>query len=430
MGRLRTMAVIRPFCGLRFDRATGPLDDLIAPPYDVLSQAQRDAYAAKNAHNIVALTLPEQNPDDRSKFVKYARSSARLQEWRQSGAIKPEAQPAFYRYHQTFQIPGTRKTLTRTAIIALLKVEPYEKGVVLPHEQTFPKHKEDRLRILEATRAHLECIYGLFEDPDGAIHKMIVDAPAAETAQATDEEGVTQSLEPITDPVAIQKITEALADRKVWIADGHHRYETAVNFRAMAGEREGLIAEDFMMMALSSMSDPGLIILPTHRIVPKLPISIEEFDAKLRSVFEVHDVPNNDLMNRVESLAGSDTRTIGIALKGGVGKLVTLAATDAARRIPGDFSDELKSLDVSILHNIIFEQLLGLTGLEFFSYTRVLEEALDAVNAGADAAFLMNPPTVDDMRIIALGGEKMPQKSTYYYPKLMSGLVVWSLADF
>ena len=182
------MATIRPFRGLRYSATAGPLADQVAPPYDVLSSDERDALATRSSHNVVHLTLPEQLPDDRSKFVKYARSASRLEQWRHDGSLVVEARPSFYRYRQTFSVPGSPDRLERLALIATIKVEPYEKGVVLPHEQTFPKHKEDRLRILEATRSHLECIYGLFEDDDRASYSQTyatVHATAHDTAITT-----------------------------------------------------------------------------------------------------------------------------------------------------------------------------------------------------------------------------------------------------
>ncbi|MBI3722033.1 MAG: DUF1015 family protein [Fimbriimonas ginsengisoli] len=162
------MAEIRPFQGLRFTPSAGPLDHLVAPPYDVLSEDDRDGYGARSPHNVVHLTLPEQRPDDRSKYIKYARSAAALAEWRREGLLAPDP-PSLYRYTQTFEVEHLGGPFTRTSLIALIKAEPYEKGVVLPHEQTFPKHKEDRLRLLEATRAHLECIFGLYEDAAGTV---------------------------------------------------------------------------------------------------------------------------------------------------------------------------------------------------------------------------------------------------------------------
>lgn len=419
------MAEVRPFRGLRY-RDAGPIEDLVAPPYDVLSPSERDALAAKSPQNIVHLTLPLAQPDDRSKFVKYARSSAGLAEWRRSGYLALEERPVFYRYVQTFGIPGTPERFRRTSLITLIKVEPYEKGVVLPHEQTFPKHKEDRLRLLEATRTHLECIYGLFEDPNGEVFRRIDEAPSAALHDFATDDGVRHELFAVEAEDACVAIRRGIADKKVWIADGHHRYETACNFRAALGERDGIVAEDFMMMALSSMSDPGLVLLPTHRIWQK---PGEGLLARLAPDFASQAVPNEDLWEEVSRRDG-EPGVFGIALPGGRGALVTAKDYRALVASIEGGSELLRGLDVSILHRVVFERLLGHSGLEGIGYTRDPGEAIRSVQEGAGAAFLMNPPTVDQMRVIALGGEKMPQKSTYYYPKLLSGLVVWSLNDF
>ncbi len=425
------MATIRPFRGLRFTHAAGPLADLVAPPYDVISPDEREVLAAKNPHNVVELTLPQGAPDDRSKFVKYAKSAALLAEWRREGVMQVEEVPSFYRYTQWFTIPGSSETIVRRSIISLIKTEPYEKGVVLPHEQTFPKHKEDRLRILEATRSHLECIFGLFEDEGGSLFQQIDRAHGDVVADVTTDDGVRHLLETIDDTATVNALIHGMADKKVWIADGHHRYETACTFREMQGPKPDLIAEDFMMMALSSMSDPGLVLLPTHRIVKNMPITGRVLEAELKRYFNVRELPNGRLLEEMEELNRPDTRVFGVALPGGMGLLLTLdQPEDVLNWIENDDSPRLKMLDVSILHHVIFDKILGLKGLDFFSYTRDPEEALFAVGDGAGASFLMNPPTVEDMRTIALGGEKMPQKSTYYYPKILSGLVVWSLNDF
>lgn len=422
------MATIRPFRGLRFTPQAGPLELLVAPPYDVLTPEERDAFAAKNPHNIVHLTLPEQKPDDRSKYVKYARSAALLAEWRRSGVLAPENEPVLYRYVQTFAVPGVDAPLVRTSVIALIKTEPYENGVVLPHEQTFPKHKEDRLRILEATRAHLECIFGLYEDPGAALFETVREAPAQATIVVTTEDGVRHALEPIRDAEAVDSIVAAMSGKKVWIADGHHRYETACAFRAQLGERPGLVAEDFLMMALSSMSDPGLALLPTHRTLKDMPLSGEEVRSKLAPHFDVREASKETLLRALEE-AGA--HTFGIVLPGGAALLASLREpARLGELIEGEGSPDLKALDVTILHSLILERLLGVKGLDRVGYTRNPDEALRAPEEGFSAAFLMNPPSVDDMRRIALGGEKMPQKSTFYYPKILSGLVLWSLSDF
>jgi len=395
----------------------------------VLSTEQRAEYGAKSPHNIVHLTLPEQHADDRSKYVKYARSSSRLQQWRTEGQLAPDAEPAYYRYRQTFTVPGSAVPQERLALIGLIRLEPYDRGVVLPHEQTFPKHKEDRLRILEATRSHLECIFGLYEDDDHAALDAIQTAPGQPVADVTDAEGVHHIVELIDDAEAVTAIQAALAPRKVWIADGHHRYETALTHRANLGDRDGEVAEDYMMMALTSMADPGLALLPTHRILKQLMLTPVELKARLAPHFAIEDVPNQDLMRHLE--AHAQPGAFGIALPGGYGMFLNAHDPVAIRAaMEGAGSAALKDLDVSVLHAFIFGHLLNLTGLDFFGYTRDPEEALGAVEAGSPGAFLMNPPTVHDMRVIALGGEKMPQKSTYYFPKILSGLVLWSLDDF
>lgn len=424
------MADIRPFRGTRFQPKAGAPDMLVAPPYDVLSSEERDAYAAKSPYNVVHLTLPEQRPDDRSKYVKYARSAAALADWKREGVLGVDS-ASFYRLRQTFRIPGTEQDLVRTALIGMLKVEPYEKGVVLPHEQTFPKHKEDRLRILEATRSHLECIYGLFEDDRRDVFDLIDAAPAETVVDVTTDDGVRHVLEAITSEPTCREIHDALADKKVWIADGHHRYETAVTFREQLGPRDELVPEDFMMMAFSSMNDPGLVLLPTHRIVSNFPLSLDEVAEKLAPYFEVKRVPNELLWTRLAGTAQDGRRAIGIALPAGEGLLAEYGDPEAlSKAIDAEGSTNLLSLDVSILHGLIFAQLLDIQGTDRISYTRDEEEAIREGSVEGQAAFLMNPPTVDDMRRVALGGEKMPQKSTYYYPKLLSGLLIWSLEDF
>ena len=424
------MAEIRPFQGLRYSDEAGSLGVLTAPPYDVISPEMRDSLAARNPHNVVHLTLPESKEDDRSKFVKYARSAALLADWRRNGALLLEGQPAIYRYTQRFTIPHMGE-LTRSSVIALIKVEPYEKGVVLPHEQTFPKHKEDRLRILEATRAHLECIFGLFEDPNGRVHESIVQSPAQGAVETVSDDGTFQRLEPITDPAACAHLMDLLSDKKVWIADGHHRYETACTFREAQGPKDGPIAEDYMMMALSSMSDPGLVLLPTHRVLTQIPIDNATMLERLGQHFRIKEVHASRLMETIEHDQRSGRVAFGVALEGSEGYVLeALEPENLYKLVPGDHSHDLKKLDVTVLHSVIFEQLLEVTGLDAVRYTRDAHEAVTWVNEGNRAAFLMNPPTVDDMRRIALGGEKMPQKSTYYFPKILSGLVIWSLNDF
>jgi uncharacterized protein (DUF1015 family) len=328
-------------------------------------------------------------------------------------------------------MPKTADAKIRTALIALIKVEPYSEGVVLPHEFTFPKHKEDRLRLLEATRAHLECIFGLYEDADASILRMLSDAPGGPEVSVDSDEGVTNRLEPISDPDIVSSLTTKFADKKVWIADGHHRYETALVFRERLGPKDERIPEDYMMMALTSMSDPGLALLATHRIVDSMPIGPEEALARLGTMFNLREVHSSRVYEDISILGRHGDRAFGIVFGGGRGFVATPKSEGSLKEMARDGgSDALNGLDVSILHDVIFERLLGIHESNGIRYTRDAHEAFRATDQGAAAAFLMNPPSVEDMKNVALGGEKMPQKSTYYFPKILSGLVMWSLNDF
>ncbi len=426
------MATIRPFHSLRYTPQAGEIGSLIAPPYDVLSPAQRDELAAKSPHNVVWLTLPEGLPDDRSQFVKYARSASRLAEWRRDGFLALTSEQGLYRYRQSFVHPITGEQMTRTQLMVILKLEPYENGVVLPHEQTFPKHKQDRLRLLEATRTHLESIYGLYRDEGALVKSRLERASWTSLAELTTEDGIKQSLEICTDADGISGIVDAFEQEKIWIADGHHRYETSLNFRAEQGEKSTEIAEDYMLISLSSMDDPGLALLPTHRIINGFEFDLNETSQRLQRFFNVRQVANADLPNEVRALDNPDTRAFGIVLPGGVGVLATLDDPAAALEwVDYAGSERLKLLDVTILHNVILEKSFGIEGLDRLEFTRDADEAVARVSSGkGTAAILTNPPSVEDMRVIAERGEKMPQKSTYYYPKLLSGLLFFSLSDF
>ena len=425
------MATIRPFIAQRFSSSAGRLEDLVAPPYDVLSQEQRDALAAKNEHNTVWITLPERNSDDRSQFVRYGRSASRLAEWRRNGSFVVDEQPGLYLYEQSFTDPVTCLLHNRTAIVTLLKTEPYDKGVVLPHEQTFPKHKEDRLRILEATRSHLECIYGLYADDRNQVENAIDSAKFEFVAEITTDDGIRQKLSVCRDLEQLGKIVEAMSPERVWIADGHHRYETACTFREQSGEKYGVIPEDFMMIALSSMRDPGLVLLPTHRIISKVEVSEIELKNRLQKYFNLRTCSKDTVAEEVLRLDVSDTRAFGILVPGETAWIATLDKPEEALNwVDTEGSELLRLLDVTILHDVIIKKCLGIEGLDRISYTRDAQEAIDSVANGAAVAIITNPPSVLDMSRIAENNEKMPQKSTFYYPKLLSGLLFWSLSDF
>ena len=423
------MARIRPFCATRYTESAGEISQLVAPPYDVINSEDRVKLIEKSNLNVVQMTVPQQEENERSKFVKYARSKAFFEAWKREGFLKTDSKPMFYRYIQKFEAEG--RQYSRTAFFTLLKAEPYEKGVVLPHEQTFPKHKEDRLRLLEATQAQLESIFGLYEDEDSSLHALIAKADGKKLASIKTDDGVEHLFEAIENDQDIELIVQKMEPKKIWIADGHHRFETACTYREKHSSPESDTGQDYMIIALSSMKDPGLALLPTHRIVNKLPEGTAKLCSLLGDDFDIQDCAPDNLVSELEKIGKKGECGFGAVLPGGDGMLLVAKDKNALMNQFGEGqSDELKNLDVSILHGYIFEKLLGIKNQNSVSYSRNAAEAIESVEQGAAVSFLMNAPSIEDMRKIALSGEKMPQKSTFYYPKLLSGLVMWSMNDF
>ncbi|MEI6511664.1 MAG: DUF1015 domain-containing protein [bacterium] len=421
------MAIIKPFCAVRY---TMPIDTVVAPPYDVISPEDRQKLGQSNAYNIVHLTLPEGKSDDRSQYVKYAQAAARLTEWRREQQLVPDQKPGYYLYRQTFTDPVTGQKHKRSAIIGLLRSEPYETGTVMPHEQTFPGHKEDRLRLLEATRTHLECIYGMYDDANGKIKQTLENATFEPLCSTETPDGIYHELYVCDDEQTNVEIEGLFADKRILIADGHHRYETILNFRKQYVQATGTVPEDFLPVAFTALQDPGLIVLPTHRMVKSMPPEVmANFPAKLEEYFQVDEVKVEELPEMVRKAASNGARVVGIVLPN-KGYLCTLRDIDIMDKVvEEEHSMVWKRLDVTVLHTLMMEKLLGLPkGVE--AYTRDDNEVLDKVGSGEFAAgFMINAPTVDETREIASSGEKMPQKSTFFYPKLLSGLVMWSFGD-
>ncbi|MGV3614516.1 MAG: DUF1015 family protein [Fimbriimonas sp.] len=424
------MAVLRPFLGLRYQDAAGTLDRLIAPPFDVLTPAAREEFAARSSFNIVHVTLPEGVADDRSKYVRYARSAARLAEWRREGMIAPDARPSFYRLTQRYPMPHLGGHFARTAIVALMKLEPYG-ARVMPHEEAASKSREDRLRLLEATRVHLEPILGVLEDPQGRFAEAVLDAPVGTAVEARSDDGGEHRLEPIDDPETIAALVDAAEAARIWIADGHVRYEAALAFREALGERDGAVPEDFIPIALVSRQDPGLTILSNHRIVPRLPIGTETAIARLGEVFELEPHHSSRLYHGLGQARAEGRRAIAVAFEGGRGYILKPRAdVDLAARMGTEGSDRWRNQDASILHRLILGELLGPVSADSVSYTADHFEAIRAADQGAAASFLLNPITVDEAMAIAEGGERLPSKTTHFFPKVPSGLLLWSLNDY
>lgn len=412
------MARVRAFRALRF---TAIDETVVAPPYDVISPEERRRLGGHSPYNIVHLTLPEGGEE------RYTQAARLLQQWLEAGIVRPDAEPAFYRYHQTFRNPLTGNELTRRGYFVLLHTEPYERGVVLPHEHTFPGIKEDRFRLLSATRTHLETIFGLYE-PTPALEAPLRDAPFETVAHLQGEglpEGTEHILERLREPEAVRAIEEAFAPIRIWIADGHHRYETALRFGTELGT-EGS-PERFLPILLVPMSDPGLVILPTHRLLPHLPPgTASEWRTRLQPLFEVYDSTPEGILQEMQTSAQQGREGIGFVHSQGVWLLLPSKQLDLDAFMPPQASPSWKQLDVNLLHRIILPTLDY--GQVEPTYTRSAQEVFQRVSRGESAVgFLLNPPRLEALRQIASQGEKMPHKSTYFYPKVLSGLIMWKL---
>lgn len=392
------MAVVSPFRAVRYDtRRTGGLRDVVAPPYDVISPAEQDALYARSPWNVVRLILARETPR--------AEASARaLAAWVDDGILTRDAAPALYLYRQTFHLRDGR-TLTREGVLCRLQLETFASGLVRPHERTFPGPKADRLALLRATGGYLSPIFGLYAGAGPSLREEFGRlANATPTEDVVDPGGDGHRLWAVTDPAVIARVQAALAPESILIADGHHRYETALNFRAEGGPST-------VLAFLADMHDPGLVILPTHRLV-RGPLRLDPagLEAALRQSFDVVPMPANTPRAAGEIDCVLPDRRLRLR--------PAAAATAAIAGLP----PTLRSLDVSLFRHAILEPILQVDS-HACEFTHDDAEAIAAVPSRAAAAFLVNPPTIDEVREVCLAGEVMPEKSTYFYPKLADGFV-------
>jgi len=423
------MVDILPFRGVRYDPAVAgaALDLLAAPPYDVISPAEQEALYARHPANIVRLILGRE--DD-----KYDQAARLFRDWLASGTLKAEDTPAMYVYRQTFDDPLTGKPLPeRVGLVCLLKLEDYSTGRVLPHEKTLTGPKADRLELLRATEAQFESIYGLFSDPDSAVRSFIqeYDDREAVIERVDGMLGSTHKIERIADADAQAVLQDLMADKVVFIADGHHRYETALTYqrevRAASPGADEPQAADYILVTLTAFEDEGLLVLPTHRLIRNvpaakiaaLPTALEQFTLSPSSL--------DTIEAEIAVQAAMQKIAFGVILPASVQMAVLNADTFDA--------DAVSRLPVSLLGALILDQCLGIDAAavaagSHVSYTRDISEAAQAVSSGdAQAAFVLGRPTVMEIKDVSLAGEVMPQKSTFFYPKLLSGLVLRDLRD-
>ena len=432
------MADVQPLQGIRYvSQAIGDLSQVVTPPYDVISEEAQARYYARNPYNIIRLELGRDEPDDTVLNNRYTRAATMLAEWRIQNILREDDAPRYYCYQQMFTYNG--QSYTRTSLLARVRLEPWSARVVLPHEHTLAKPKSDRLKLMEACATNISPIMSLYDDPQGRIRKLLSSYAANAEIQITDEAREEHHLQAITDEQSIALIQDFFSERRLYIADGHHRYETALNYREeVLAMRKHLHSDDavnFVLMALIDLDDPGLLVLPTHRLVSSL--SQDALAAlsnqRLGQYFMVRELAMGDYPPEVplQMLAQADGDVPSCVIcTAEQSWLVSLNEQGKAHMEHSGHSTAWNALDVAVAHTLILEALLGLTADDLTAgthvrYTRDTQQALQAVQKGeAQVAVLLNPTRVRQICDVAEADDRMPQKSTYFYPKLITGLVM------
>lgn len=440
------MAEIQPFRAYRYDTQRVALKDVLTQPYDKISPEMQERYYAASPYNLISIEKGRVLPNDENGNNVYTRAAKKVEEWMAAKVLAQDAAPGIYIYSQEFLVPGTQSRRTRMGFIALGRVEDYDAHVVFRHERTLSAPKADRIELLRQTRLQTGQLFLLYDDPQCAIDNLLEETTRKSAAlEMTDEYGVVHRLWPVSDPQFIGGIQAAMKDKKLVIADGHHRYETALNFRnegrAKSGQADPNSAREFAMMTFINTHSKGLTILPTHRVVSNLAnFDFEKFRKGMAPYFDWYSYPFQNAQERdaacqefrkdMES-PKHGRRAIGVYAGGGAFFLFLLkrdADLDAA--LPG-ISEAQRGLDVVLLHRLMLDKGLGITAEAVtaeknVSYEREMEAAIARVDRGqAQAAFLLNAVPVQQVADVALGGDVMPQKSTDFYPKLMSGMAIY-----
>lgn len=427
------MADIRAFRAMRYDLdMAGEIGELTCAPYDIISEEQRQEYLRRNPHNIIRLELPKgEDP--------YTAAGDTLRRWLNEGILKFDMDPGLYIYEMEFLTKVDRGEVKKLrSLVCRVRLEEFSAGVVLPHEETLSKAKQDRFDLMCAANCNFSSIYSLYQDPEHATRRRLDNLAAGSMPRYEFSDGlVTHRLWVVNDPAAIEAIQEDFAGRKLYIADGHHRYETALNYRRHL-QKQGIDCPgaDFVMMTLADMSDEGLVVFPTHRLVRGLEsVNGHELLKACEEYFEITPVGDADAAQA--------------ALDGGYARgrhcfafydkvkwhVLTLKDTCVMENLLPDRSDAYRQLDVSTLHTLILERLMGIDRENManqinLTYTRSVQEAVASVDSGwSNCCFLLNPTRVEEICSVAACGEKMPQKSTYFYPKLITGLVMNDLSQ-
>jgi uncharacterized protein (DUF1015 family) len=428
------MPVIQAFRGVRYDLGhVGSLQDVVAPPYDVIDPQLRERLYKRHPANVIRLILNREEPGDDPEKSRYSRAARFFRNWQSEGVLFTESDPAVYAYHQQFEYAGN--LVVRRGFMARVRLERFGEGRIYPHEETMSGPKADRLLLTRACRANLSQIFGLYPDPQGDVQQVIEESISGVVPlEAADHLGVVHRMWPVTDLNVISKVAARIGPRPVFIADGHHRYETACNYRdelAAAGPLPDQHPAQFVLMMLVAMQDPGLVVLPTHRLFRGIPpLTSADLAARLESAFETRVVGEGaDLASNVWEAVetANEPGTLGLFTAQDERWTIARPTAQAETRmaeLAADHSPAWRRLGVSLLHKLVIEDRLGVRNLPKPDYVHLVDEVAAGLETGEyPLAALVMPATVEDIELISSGIERMPAKSTYFYPKLLSGLV-------
>jgi len=411
------MAKVFPFQPYRYAPKAGDPANLVTQPYDKIDSALQAKYLAASPYNLVRVILGERKPGDNDADNVYTRSAGHFNQWIADGILARDSQPGFYAYFQEFTDPDTQERLTRKGFIGIGAVEEYSAGIVHRHEQTLSGPKKDRRQVLEHTRAHFGQIFMLYPDRQGEIDRILDQAAQGKALVAvTDNYGAAHRLYAIDDPSAVEHIQRVMADKKLLIADGHHRYETALAFK---NDHPEIADAGNVMMTFVNMYSPGLRILATHRVLRNLTVDRDAFLAKVAQKFKVTKFDSASALHQLFKQPAPNSVRIGVAFPDTEQVWLLERPRNGA-------------LDVKVLHEELIEGALGISAdavrdEKHIHYVRGLDAAVREVHAGASVGFLLEPTTIDQVAGTSFGGGVMPQKSTDFYPKLLSGMTIYRL---
>ena len=427
-----------PLRAWRYNTERVEMATVLAPPYDVISPEKQDKLYERSAFNCVRLILNKKEPSDNDTNNSYTRARDLFQNWQKTGILIREDEASFYVYRQTFKDPvgGTQKS--RYALLGRVRLEPFEKGVIIPHEKTLRGPREDRMKLLRAVQTNFSPVFGLYKDDGYEVRSLIHDPMNSRVLfEAEDSVNIVHSLWVIQDADILMKLQDVLKRKRVYIADGHHRYETALEYAKQKRQETHasdnvIFPYDCMYMALVSFDDPGFIVLPTHRIVSELGMDNQEMKRRLGEYFTIESVS----LSTLETMTTEPDdlgKTFGLVLKDGAFLLTAIDKEKIRARMPQDKPMVWYDLNVNVLGYFIFASLLGLPESSWESllkFEHTVGGAVAPVQKGeAQAVFLLRPPRVEMLEKMGAVNERMPQKSTYFYPKLASGLVFYSHLD-